>query len=248
MPSEEIVRENVCAILLRGAWLNQEVAEVSAFALLRRLLVVELVQPRGDAALQQERQQRSPERENDQHPVETGQQCRHQKHRDDVPRETEHRPREVAGSPRDVALGARQPVVPVRVVEVAEVELRRFREQPPLRFELHTTNEQIAPVPHVCADRPLYPGGEPHADQDRKHVAEVQRPEPRFGDSIHERGAQVHGDRRDRRAEHSQQRVAQQRARRRRPRELDALLQVLPDSPGAALDDGGAVFHSLQGR
>ena len=50
------------------------------------------------------------------------QQRRHQHDRDDVARQTQDGPGEIAGAPGDVALGARQTIVPVGIIEVTEVE------------------------------------------------------------------------------------------------------------------------------
>ncbi len=58
---------------------------------------------------------------------------------------------------------------------MSEVHLRRLRQQPALGFELHATDEQIAAVAHVGADRPLNAGDEPEPENHRHHVAELQR-------------------------------------------------------------------------
>ena len=53
MPAEQVVRQHVGADLLGVARLHEQIAEVLALALLGRLLVEELVELRGDAALEQ---------------------------------------------------------------------------------------------------------------------------------------------------------------------------------------------------
>ena len=123
MAAEQVIREHVGADLFRGARLHEQVAKIFALTLLGGLLVEELVEPRGDAALEHERQDGGHQREEHEHPVQAGEQARHQHDGDDIAGEAEHRPGEIPGPPRDVALGAREPIVPVGVVEVPEVDL-----------------------------------------------------------------------------------------------------------------------------
>src|SRR5262249_34335397 len=60
------------------------------------------------------------------------------------------------------------------------------------------------------------------------------RSDLRLRNAIDEHGPQIHGDRRHRRADDAEQRVAHQRARRCRPGELHALAEILPDALRAA--------------
>src|SRR6266545_3828999 len=74
--SEEIVRQQVRADLLGRTRLDEEVAEVLALPLLRRFPIEELVQPRGYAPLEQQRQHRGEERQHHQQPVQAREQRR----------------------------------------------------------------------------------------------------------------------------------------------------------------------------
>ena len=238
MPAQQVVGQDVGPDLLRGAGLDEQVAQVFPFPLLGGLLVEELVEARGDPALQRERQPRRDECQDDEHPVQAGQEPGHEHDGHDVARESQDRPGEIAGPPGDVPLGPRQAVVPVGVVEVAEVELRRLLEEPALRLELHSADVQVSAVALVGADSALHPGGDPQADDDRKEVGEAERVELGFGNAIDEHGAEVHGDGRHRRGHHPQHRIADQQARRRRPGQAEALAQVVPDPAGAAAGRG----------
>src|SRR5439155_16706871 len=80
----------------------------------------------------------------------------------------------------------------------------------------------------------------PQADDDGEEVGEGERAQPGFGDAVDEHGAEVHGDGRHRRAHHPQHGIADQETRRGRPREAEALAQVVPDSAGAAAGHRGA--------
>ena len=171
MPAEQIVGENIRPDFLGRAGLDQKVAEILAFALLRRLFVEIFVETRGHATLERQRKHRRGQRENHQHPVQAREKSRHQDDGHDVAGESQHRPGEIAGPPGNIALGARQTIVPVGIIEVAEVDLGSLRQQSPLGFELHAADEQIPAVAHVCAHGSLHGGGQPQSDQDRKQVA-----------------------------------------------------------------------------
>ena len=247
VPAEQVVGQHVRPNLFRGARLHQQVAEVLALALLRRLLVEEFVQPRRHAALERERQQRRGNREDHQDVVQAREDRRHQHDGDDVAGQAEDGPGEIAGPPRDVALRARQAVVPVGVVEVSDVHPRRLREQPPLGFELDPPDEQVAAVSHVGADGTLQRGREPQADEDGHHVAEADRLNTRLRDPIHQACPEIDRNRRHRGADHPENRVANQRPRRGGPGQGHAGPQIPPHSGGTA-PRGGRNVHAQKVR
>jgi hypothetical protein len=213
VPAQEIFGEDVGADFFVGAGLHQQVSEVLPLALLRRLLVVVLVEPRRHPALEGQREHRRAQRQHHQHPVETRQQPRHQDDGDDVAGEPQDGPGEVARAPRHIALGPRQPVVPVGVVEVPHVESRALGQEAALGLELHAPHKELAAVAGVGAEGALNAGGEPEPDDGRHHVAEMELLRPRLGDLIHQARAEVHHDRRERGAQDAQHRIADQRAR-----------------------------------
>jgi len=118
---------------------------------------------------------------------------------------------------------------------VAKVDTRCLDQQASLGLQLHAAHEEIASVAHVRADGALQSRCEPESEDHDEQVAEVQRLHPRLRDLVDEDGAEVHGDRRHRGAEHPEDRVADERLRRRRPRELEAESEVLPDATEPAL-------------
>ena len=243
MPAEQVVGQHVRSDFLRGARLDEQVAQIFALALFGRLLVEIFVETRGHATLERQRKPGRRQREHHQHPVQAGEESRHQDYRHDVARESQHGPREIAGSPGNVALGAREAIVPVGIIEVAEIDLGRLREQPPLGFELHAADEQIPAVAHVGAHGSLHGGGQPQSDQDGNQVRESERMQARLGDAVDQGGAQVDRDGRHRGAQHPEHGIADQRTRRGGPGKSHALPQVLPDSAAAAFRRGRAVRH-----
>jgi hypothetical protein len=126
---------------------------------------------------------------------------------------------------------------------VTEIDLRRLCQQAPLGFELHATHEQIPAVAHVRADRPLHTGRYPEPDHDREHVPPLQRLHARIGDAVDEQGAEIDGDGRHRGADHPQNRVADQRARRSRPGERQAFPEIFSDATRTAALGGGTRCH-----
>ena len=58
---------------------------------------------------------------------------------------------------------------------MSEVDLRRLRQQPPLRLELDAADEQVPAVAHVAAYRALNAGHDPQADDDGQQVLELKR-------------------------------------------------------------------------
>src|SRR5262249_30018410 len=146
---------------LCSARLGQQVTHILALSLFRRLLIEKLVKTQSHAALEGERKRRRRQREDDQKVVQAREQRRHQSYRHNVARQSQDGPCEVSGPPGDFALGARQTVVPVGGGECSDVVLRSLSQQPPLRFQLNTPDEQISAVAHVRAHCPLRPGGNP---------------------------------------------------------------------------------------
>jgi hypothetical protein len=85
MPAEQIVGQDVSAHFLRGSGLGQEVAQIVTLPFLGRLFVEKLIQFRGDAAFDRERQERRAESQQDQDEVKACKQSRHEQYGDDVP-------------------------------------------------------------------------------------------------------------------------------------------------------------------
>jgi hypothetical protein len=142
--AEQVIGDDVGADLLRRARLHEEVAEISALALLRRLLVEERVQLRRDAPLEHERKRRreqarttraqwrlasSPPSARWSPGCPTG---RGPTRSDRPDARTRHAWR---------ARGDRAS----RNCRSAQIELRRLGQQPPLGLELDTPHEQVAP-------------------------------------------------------------------------------------------------------
>src|SRR5262245_27672397 len=144
MPSEQVVGQHVGPDLLCSAGLGQQVAHILALSLFRRLFVEKLVEAQSHATLEGERKRGRRQRENDQQIMKARKERRHQSYRHNVARQSQDGPCEVSGPPGDLALGARQTVVPVRVIEVSDVDLRSLSQQPALRFQLDTPDAEIS--------------------------------------------------------------------------------------------------------
>ncbi len=82
--AEQVVREHVRPNLFRGPRLDEQIAEIFTLPFLGRLLVEELVELRRDAPLENQRQHRGDDREQDEHVVKARQERGHQHDRDDV--------------------------------------------------------------------------------------------------------------------------------------------------------------------
>src|SRR5262245_58875566 len=140
MPSEQVVGQHVGPYFFGASGLGQQIAHIQALSLFRRLLVEKLVETQSHATLEGERKRGRRQRENDQQVMKACEERRHQSYCHNVARQSQDRPCEVSGPPGNLTLGARETVVPVRVVEVSDVDLRSLGQQTPLRFQLHTTD------------------------------------------------------------------------------------------------------------
>jgi hypothetical protein len=108
----------------------------------------------------------------------------HPGHPDEVPTESERGVRELEGAPSDVALRACHAVVPVRVVEVTEIDGRGALEEPRLGPVRHLIREQLVFGALDGCQRTGQPTDEGDRDDRRQEVTEGQRRAQRLDDQV----------------------------------------------------------------